>query len=73
MIGAASLWGYQSPLSSTTHPVRPMGPMLLSEIPVEVLEHILSSLPPADILKMKEVSYITRLMPSSLNDLPQHL
>jgi len=30
----------------------------VSDLPPEILEHVLSSLPPADILKMKEISSI---------------
>lgn len=35
-----------------------MGPILLLKLPPEILENILSSLPPADILKVKEVSHL---------------
>ena len=63
--------------SNDSHPPtiytgRPMGPIQLCELPQEILEHILLSLPPSDILKMKEVSSITHRASISLNDLPRY-
>ena len=54
MIGAAFLWAVSDFHPRTTPLHRVMGPML-SELPPEMLEQVLASLPPADILKMKQV------------------
>lgn len=43
-----------------------MDPVSLSGFPLEILERILLLLPPADILRMKEVSAIRDTWPTSL-------